>query len=178
MSYSAALRDALTELSTHNALIMDDDLNFHGIRQSFMTRLLADADPIGAASSACTTTASTAKTKPFWGSTALSADGILAPFSSEIRRREDLYKAFAIAFLFHTVADDEIQLAFKSQWELIAKGSKAARRFSTRSRFRAAQGLFYLGFNDESFDIGLKRYLFCLSELLETRLQCSEESLV
>lgn len=177
MNFSRALGTALVDLSTHADLIVDENASIEGNRQSLMMKLLADADPVGTASSVPISTSNNTKGKHLWGSTALSNDGILVPFSAENRRREDLFKAFAIAFLYHTSTDSDIQNSYKSQFESIANGTKSARRFSARSRFRACQGRFYLNLMSEDNCRGLRSYLFCLSEMLETRLQCSEESL-
>jgi hypothetical protein len=177
MTFSRVLGTALSELSTHADLVIDDNASIEGNRQSFIMKLLADADPVGTTSSVPISTSTATKGKHLWGSTALSNDGILVPFSAENRRREDVYKAFAIALLYHTSTDGDVQRNYKSQLESIANGTKAARRFSARSRFRASQGLYYLNLMGEDNFGGLRRYLFCLSEMLETRLQCSEESL-
>jgi hypothetical protein len=62
------------------------------------------------------------------------------------------------------------------------KGVRVMRRLTARSKFRAAQALFYIGHSrspDVVTELGLHRsFLYCLCELQEIRLPCSEESLL
>lgn len=64
------------------------------------------------------------------------------------------------------------------------KGVRVMRRLTARSKYRAAQSLFYLqSATVHSVAVmaelaSYKSYLYCLSELQEIRLPCSEESLL
>lgn len=64
------------------------------------------------------------------------------------------------------------------------KGVRVMRRLTARSKYRAAQSLFYLQSATPHSVAAMaeltsfKSYLYCLSELQEIRLPCSEESLL
>ena len=114
------------------------------------------------------------------------ARGAGAPSASERRRREDVFVAFSIAVLVAMSPDPEAGEGegegadYVEQLRTVADGrGRAMRRLTARSRFRAAQALFFLCLPAASAAAtaagggvasGGRLFLFCLSGLQEARL--------
>jgi hypothetical protein len=131
-------------------------------------------------------------------------ESLISPTAAAARRRADLFCAFSISALVGSCAEAEQGRAYVEQLQALAKsGGKAgkARRFTCRSKYRAIQALRYFpspprgggggdkkGDKDNSTgsiisyswtaeDHDLWAFLYCMSELQELRLPCSDETL-
>jgi hypothetical protein len=188
------------------------------VRHSQIGRLLADVDTPGSSSSSQTSaqtsstsgshsssavTSASTSAGELWGSISSAADNsIISPSSAEVRRREDVYRAFGIAALLATCTASCPSLLLINQLLAVGKGAsnRSQRRLTARSKFRAVQAIRFLpdlslltqqqqGQNSEEqlrwlpllrnadYLRSLRGFLFCLAELQELRIPCSEETL-
>lgn len=112
------------------------------------------------------------------------------PSSAELRRREDVLRAFGISVLLASTADDSTRLVYLNQLVAVSKGTgaRSQRRLTARSKLRAVQAVLFTGHvmplhqtGQNCFDFkslrSLGGYLFCVAELQELRLPSSEETL-
>ena len=105
------------------------------------------------------------------------------PTTAEVRRRNDVYRAFCLALLAHTCCtSDEMDLkargAYITQLDAFATGAKTNQKITARGRFRCAQAVFYLrSIHQLKTQTSLRHYLLCLGEVKESRMICSEETL-
>lgn len=164
-------------------------------RHNMIGKMLSDVETSAQGGAAGDRDASTASTaglfaagqaaakKGFWGG---ADEATYSPSSAEQRRREDVFLALSISVLVLTCASTAQRQAYFAQLDSVirGKGVRVMRRLTARSKYRAAQSLFYLQsatLNSAAAMTELtsyKSYLYCLSELQEIRLPCTEESLL
>ncbi|KAJ1440254.1 hypothetical protein B484DRAFT_476719 [Ochromonadaceae sp. CCMP2298] len=129
----------------------------------------------------------------FWGE-----DSTYNPSAVERRRREDLYLSLSIAVLVLTCGESAQRQAYTVQLDSVLRGRgiRVMRRLTARSKYRAVQALLFLepapgmgAVGAGGADAGeaeahrqellrFKSYVYCLAEMQEIRLPCTEDSLL
>lgn len=187
--------------------------SLEAIRHFFITKLLADgltayplsekgsslASAVSEETSSDATSGKSAKSNSAagWAGLLGVSESLVSPTAAASRRRGDLFCAFSIAVLVGCCSSLDQRKLYYDQLQTLAKSngkSGKARRFTSRSKFRAIQALRFFpscenvvfNSNDNNNiisyvwtpeDNDLWRFLFCISELQELRLPCSEETL-
>ena len=164
------------------------------IRHSCIGKMLADVEPLSRTAESSASGFSYSSTSAHWDQ----LDGSsIKPTPAEMRWREDAYLGFCIAALIGCTpsieADSPGDLpAVTSKFYLTqlynvvqGKVTRSQRRLTTRSRLRAAAALNLANHSPEyQRDLECRdirstlQVLYCFAQLQETRIPCSEETLV
>lgn len=194
---------AIKEIVLHNSMLTttevvkdkEDINNLETIRHSMIGKFLSDLD-----NNTNNSKTNSNNTSSLWGEDTNSS--ILICTLSELRRREDIFLSFSISVLISSCDSIEVRSSYITQLNTVYRGQsiRSMRRLTSRSKFRAIQAINFLNIGNEyellSTITGdklcvdnindssllkldkLKLYLYCLSELQELRLPCSEETLL
>eukprot|EP01036_Dinobryon_divergens_P030754 gene30755-40048_t len=163
-----------------------------GLRSHIIGKLLADTDITHSSSKTHQQTVNSYSSSGWGGLWGGGVESVVKITEAETRRREDLYFGFSLAAVICSCVQESVRTSYISQLVGLAHGQgvKSMRRLTSRSRLRALFAMNLLGHNltspsatsssDIVSDIPLQKlgsFLYCLAELQEIRLPCTETTL-